>query len=512
MRRRSRAHVKRQTIIKVALILSPFILGILYVGGAIYIIRDITSFANTQYYNPGSFIPANFTLMAKWADQIELRFEQYHMPANISLKCTFTDKNYTDVSYYHPTDNVALSTGMALATECFRYAAAVKENNSALKENASRCIKRLLTGFSYLLAVPNGGIGPDYPGIISRFYWAPDNVVIPGYGSITNWMLDENEVRHFNGTGAYKNWRWRGYTSKDEMAGYLYGLGAAIQFCQDDPWIWNRTRLLIAQIIEGYLKTDWLVINGDGNPCGSDMKALLFAGGGEWILSLLRIGKTAFPDGRYDELYHYFTSKNMYMTIVAGGQNLNLIMDYYAWNFLHKTLFNLITLEDDPNLKNLYIKQYESGTYNLMKYTRSPYFNMMYLIFTGKNDSAIKADIFDQLMRFQNNTHIRNVNATPRPAWHQLNAKMQYWRDFIDHNPLGVLYSPLKLEVSFGDIYLQPATVDMMYSNVGNFYEKSPFSPISENERTGDGLTEGPGNTFTVVYWMGRAYGIIPHP
>jgi hypothetical protein len=510
LRRRARAHIKRNTILKFLVLICPFLLGVLYFGGAIYIIRDVTSFVHTKYYNPAEFIPANFTLLAEWADQLELRFEQYHMPANISLKCTFTDYNYNTVSYYHDTDNVALSTGMALATECFRYAAAVHENNSALKTNASRCIKRLLTGFSYLLAVPNGGIGPEYPGIISRFYWAPDNVDIPGYDSITTWMMDETQVRHFNGTGAFSDYRWRGYTSKDEMAGYLFGLGAAVQHCQDDPWIMNRTRLLIAQIIEGYLKTNWLVINGDGNPCGSDMKALFFLSGGEWILSLLRIGKTAFPDGRYDALYHYFASKNMYMNIVGGGSNLNVIMDYYAWSFSHKTLFNLITLEDDPNLRNLYVNQYIDGIYDLMKYTRSPYFNMMYLVFTGNNDSEVKADVFDQLMRFENNTLCRNVNENPRPPSHELNPKMQYWRDFIDNNPIGMLYAPLKLEVDFDDIYLQPATVDMMYNNIGNFYESNPFEATGGH--TGNGLSEGPGNTFTVIYWMGRAYGIIPPP
>ncbi|MHA1265648.1 MAG: hypothetical protein ACTSRS_10480 [Candidatus Helarchaeota archaeon] len=518
MRKRPRSGIKFSSLLKIGLVLLPFLLGGLYIGGALYIIGDITTPFLQKNYDSGEFIPANFTLMAQWADAIELRFEQYHIPANISLKVTFTDSNYDTPSYYHPTDNVALSTGMALATECFRYRAAVRENNTALKTNATRVIKKLLTGFSYLLAVPNGGIGPEYPGTISRFYWAPDNTAIPGYASITNWMLDENEVRHFNGTGAYKNYRWRGYTSKDEMAGYLFGLGAAIQFCQDEPWIWNRTRLLIAQIIEGYLKTNWLVINGDGNPCGSDMKSIMFMTGGEWILSLLRIGKTAFPDGRYDQLYHYFASKDMYMNSVARADPLNLIMDYYAWNFNHKTIFNLITLEDNPQLKNFYISQYINGIYNKIRYTRSPYFNMMYLVFTGENNDEIKKDIFDQLMRFENNTLCRNVNATARPSSHQLNPRIQYWRDFIGTNPIGMLYSPLTLEVGAltaegKNYYLQPATVDMMYHNVGNFYEKNPFEEISGyNSPSNNGLTEGPGNTFTVVYWMGRAYGIIPPP
>ncbi len=518
MRRRSRTgpRIKISTILKLAFILIPFLLGGLYVWGAIYIIEDVTAPMLEQQYDPASFIAPNFTLMAQWADQLEYRFEQYHCPTGISLKCTFDDYSYTTVDRYHDTDNVALSTGLALATECFRYAAGKRENNLTIQANATRVIKKLLTGFSYLLAVPNGGIGPDYPGTISRFYWSPNDTSIPGYQHVTDWMLSDH-VRHFNGTGEYSNWRWRGYTSKDEMAGYLYGLGAAIQFVgEDDPWIWNRTRLLVAQLIEGFIDTNWLVMNGNGNPVGSDLKAYVQTG--EWALSLLRIGKTAFPDGRYDQLYHYFASKDMYMNSVARADTLNLIMDYYGWNFGHKALFNLITLEDNPTLKSFYVQQYINGMYSKLRYTRSPYFNMMYLVFIGSNDSAIKADIFDQLMRFENNSFCRNVNSTLRSPAAELNPQVLYWRDFISNNPLGMLYSPLiELEVDLltpdgRDLYLEPATVDMMYHNPGNFYESNPFEATGSNRASNNGLSEGPGNTFTCVYWMGRAHGIIPPP
>lgn len=518
MRKRPRKGLKKSSYLKVGLLMLPFVLGLMYVGGALYIINDITSEFFVKHYDSGSFIPANFTAMAEWADQMELRFEQYHMPSNISLRCTFNGYNYTNVSSYHGTDNVALSTGMALATECFRYRAAVNEGNASLKASATEYITRLLTGFSYLLAVPNGGIGPDYPGSISRFYWAPDHVTITGYQGVTNWMLNENEERHFNGTGAYQNYRWRGTTSKDEMAGYLFGLGAVIQHCQNESWIFERARLLIAQMIEGYIKTNWIFINGDGHPVGSDMKSTLFVSGGEWILTLLRIGKTAYPDGRYDALYHFFATKDTYMNCIARSDALNLIMDYYAWNFEHKVMFNLITLEDNPRLKNFFINSYVTGIYDKIKYTRSPYFNMMYLVFTGCNDSDIKADVFDQLMRFENNQFCRNVNSTPRPANHTINPDIIKWRDFVQNNPLGALYEPLTLEVGVlsedgRNYYLEPATVDMLYTNVGNFYESNPHEERSGAiHRDNNGLTEGPGNCFTVVYWMGRAYGIIPPP
>ncbi|NVM31898.1 MAG: hypothetical protein HWN65_23865, partial [Candidatus Helarchaeota archaeon] len=80
---------------------------------------------------------------------------------------------------------------------------------------------------------------------------------------------------------------------------------------------------------------------------------------------------------------------------------------------------------------------------------------------------------------------------------------------------IGMLYKPLTLEVGAltpegKALYLEPATIDMLYTNIGNFYEKNPHEEITTT--TGSGLSEGPGNTFTCVYWMGRAYGIIPAP
>ncbi|GAI50989.1 unnamed protein product, partial [marine sediment metagenome] len=169
-----------------------------YAGGVFYILDDLASFTYTIGLNTTDFIEPDFNKMAQWTTKIDDRFEQYHMASNLSLTITFTDYNYTIPAYYHSTDNAGLSTGTSLATYCFKYKAAKDEGNITMMEDALRIIKGLLTGFSYMLAVPNGGIGPDYPGIPARFYWAPEHKNIPGYEHVTNWMLSPH-VRHFNG-------------------------------------------------------------------------------------------------------------------------------------------------------------------------------------------------------------------------------------------------------------------------------------------------------------------------
>jgi len=510
MRIRTRKNLKRHNLLVILLFFLPFGSFLGYASGVFYILDDLASFTYTIGLNTTDFIEPDFNKMAQWAAKIDDRFEQYHMASNLSLTITFTDYNYTTPVYYHSTDNAGLSTGTSLATYCFKYKAAKDEGNQTMMEDALRIIKGLLTGFSYMLAVPNGGIGPDYPGIPARFYWAPEHKSIPGYEHVTNWMLSPH-VRHFNGSGDYKNWRCRLYTSKDEMGGYLFGLGRTLQLC-DDPWVQERVKLLIAQLIEGFRKTNWLVIGGDGNPCGTDLKATL--GSGEWVLSLLNLGRIAHP-GVYDDLWHYYATKNMYMNGIGEGSNFNIIEEYYGWNFGHMDLFNLIMTTQDPNLKQFFINEYIQGTYPLIRYHRNAFFNMIYLVWTGDENQTIRNDIFDQLMRFQDNIEwgkggYINFNATERPSWHTKNPAPEKWKQILN-GPLGFLYAPVALEIDFTDeLWMQPATVDMMYYDPGNFWGDNPFE--EDGGRQASGLTEGDGRVYNCVYWMGRAYGIIPPP
>ena len=72
----------------------------------------------------------------------------------------------------------------------------------------------------------------------------------------------EDEYLHYNGTGDYKNWRVRLHTSLDEMAGYIQGFGSVLKWidpddCEISKWCYNRVRLLVAQMIEGFKDTNW---------------------------------------------------------------------------------------------------------------------------------------------------------------------------------------------------------------------------------------------------------------
>lgn len=493
----------------------PFIPVLGYFGGATQILDSITEFNYYIGLDTSDLLAPDFDTMAQWADILDEQFEDVHMPTGIALRLTWEDITGTKVDYYHSTDNVGLSTGLALATYCFKYKAAKDAGNTEQMEDALRVVKGLVEGFSMLLAVPNGGIGPNYPGLPSRFYWAPQDRNIEGYEHITEWMVGENE-RHYNGTGIYSQYRWRSWTSKDEMGGYFFGLGRCLELV-DDPWVQERVGLLTAQLIEGFKNTNWEVIAGDGNPAGTDLKNTLLSG--EWVLSLLNMGKKSNPE-LYNELYMQYAAKQQYMNMAIGSNRYNTIMDYYANSFGHKNLFNLIMLEQEPALKEWYVQEYTNKVYQNIRFHRVPYFNMMYLVFSGDQNETIRADIYDQLMRFkyyefEKYGALRSHDAVPRPSWHQKNPEIEQWRSNLVGNPLYALYSPLTIEFGVLDAnnrpyYLQPLTTENWLNDIGNFYGSNPFE--ERGSITGDLKAEGCGNVFTVVYWMGRAYGIIPPP
>lgn len=497
----------------VFLFVGPFVPFFVYLQSGFSLLDECSSFNFTIGLNTSEFIDPVYGKLDRWARTLDDRFEKMHMPSNIALRVTFKDYDYDEINYYHSTDNVGLSTGLALATYCFKYKACEDSGDIEGMEQALRIVKGLVDGFSMLLAVPSGGIGPDYPQHPTRFVWSPEDREIEGFELVTNWMVGEHE-RHYNGTGIYSQYRWRGWTSKDECGGWFFGLGRALQLV-DDPWVQERVKLLTAQMIEGFRKTNWMITSGEGYPVGTDLKASLLSG--EWILSLLSMGKLAYPE-RYTELYNHYLAKEMYGNMAIGNNRMNTIMDYYANSFGHKNVFNLIMLTEDPNVKQMFVNQYVKNMYENIKYHRVSYFNMMYLVFTGDTNETIRADIYDQLMRFEA-YHIdyygaiRNLNATPRPSWHQKNPQIEYYRDQLANNLLYSIYQPLLIEFGVLDstrrpFYIQPLRTENWLNDIGNYYGSNPFEERGSTE--GNGLSEGCGNVFTAVYWMGRAYGIIP--
>ena len=534
MRIRTRKNLKKKNVAIVGLFLIPMLGFLTYAGMCIYILNDVASYTlrmpspNTEYFYKLSEINEN--TLEKLAYTYEYQLRAQHSPANIPVDITFKDRTYDEIESWQGTDNGALHLGYALAAECFRYKTALDDGNSLELMRATSSLKKFVTGFSDMLAAPNGGIGPNFSGTPARFVCSPENRKYHPF------MFEENP-RHFNGTGEYKNWRVRLHTSRDELAGYYLGLACILKFIdpnksEDSKWCVDRVKLLVEQMIEGFKKTNWLVLGGEGEPVGSDLNSYLE--GSTWQLALLRIGATALPE-KYDSLYQYAASKILSMNGANMGGIWNTVEDTYALAFGMDVMFSLIVLEDNPQLQYHYIKNFETGFYDYIRYHRNAYYNIVHLAFMTLisnpskfedpeyKDEAIRWDILDQLWRFQVsgwNKGIRNYNIWERShstRWSsfnpeirrmQINPSKARWRNFFENTTYGNIFSWIGDEFHFENgMYLLPLTI----SECGVHYflwEHSKFYDLG-GDPGGNGLTQAVPTSYLVVYWMARAYNII---
>ncbi len=534
MRIRKRKNLAKKNAAIVGLFLIPLIGFGIYVGALLYILNDVAAFTyhmpppDTKYFYELGKI--NEETLEKLAQTYESQLRKQHAPANIPVDVTFKDRTYREIDYWHGTDNGALHLGYALAAECFRYKTALDEGKSLELIRATNMIKKFVTGFSDMMAAPNGGIGPNYSGTPARFVCSPENRKYHPF-------LFEEHPRHFNGTGKYKDWRVRLHTSRDELAGYDLGLACVLKFVDpeksaDSKWCVDRIKLLTEQMIEGFKKTNWLVLGGEGEPVGSDLNPYLE--GSTWQLALLRIGATANPE-KYESLYQYVASKALSMNSANMGGVWNTVEDTYALAFGMDVMFALIMLEDNPLLRNHYIKNFETGFYDYLRRHRNAYYNIIHLVFMtlvddpslfedpNYNDDTIRWDVLDQLWRFQVsgwNKGIRNYNIWDRPhstRWSSLNPEIRKmklnpskarWREFFENDVNGALFSWISDEFHFDrDMYQLPLTV----SEYGVHYflwEHSKFYGEGGDPR-GNGLKQAVPTSYLTIYWMARAFDVI---
>jgi len=476
-------------------------------------------------------------ILEQMAEYYEIQLEKYHMISNITQNVRFTDYNYDTVEQHLSTDNGNLYIAYTIAAQCLKYKWAMDNNEPEHLANATRMITKLLTALSTFMAAPNGGLGINpktgqwFPGTLARW------VAPPGTEHLHQWMFDEHP-RHFNGTGEYSNWRVRLLTSRDELGGFYLSMSSVLKFVtgtdDDSVWAWNMAKLLTSQMIEGFKNTNWLLLGGEGEPTGSDLNPILE--GSTWQLALLRIGATADPE-RYMDLYHYCAAKMLGLNSASMGDPMGFIGGYYGYSFGLDVMLSLIWLEEDPNLRFLYIQNYENNFYSVVRYHRNNFFNTAHLIFMTMlteeqkarfenpdyDDENIKLDVLDNMWRFYTSgwaEGIRNYNLTQRPhstratSTNPLIASMErvpnkrYWREFFETSIYGPLFSWIEFQWDFDD---EPYTLPLTVSEYGIHHwvwEHNKFTDEGGNP-TGNGLTQAAPNSFICFYWMLRAYGII---
>ncbi len=483
-------------------------------GQVAYIFNDIPSFGTDESLrpDPSTFVVANYTRLAEMAEFYDYRYETFHIPLNFTAGTSFTSPALTTVSSYSFSDNGALWTGSALAGFVGKYEAAKRENNAAMKDNATRVIRKLVDGMAMMLAVPNGGLGSDYGATVARKWAAPEHRALYALSGSES-LFNMAHTKYFNGTGPYSQYRWSDYTSNDEYGGYYMGIAIAFKYLDevDAPDVHAKLKLIIDQLCAGMLRSNFLGIGGFGGPTGVDQKMRMF-NGATWSLVVLKMGALAFPE-KYASTYYNYALENMnaYYGSKEGGIQ-EIVSNYYAFNFGLDVCFGLLMLEEDPVLLARYIKNLEDSIWYCVRYHRNPYFNAIYLaaqraVHDDGRFESIERDVEDQLMEFDIN-HFPDVyqGVEPVPSHYKI-VDFSKYKDFFENNTIGVLFAPLFEEFNLeGTFYDHPLTVKMKDTDIF-MWDRNPFFPA------GGGINskyEEPGTSFAAPYWIMRGFCGMP--
>ncbi|MBD3351248.1 MAG: hypothetical protein GF364_07155 [Candidatus Lokiarchaeota archaeon] len=473
-----------------------------------------------------SFLDPNGEELEDAAYFYDYRFSNYHLMWDQVVGTKFENDSetygyitYTNITKYYFSDNEALWGGTAYVSWTYKYLVAVNENNVTMRNYARNVLINLTSGLSMLMAVPNGGLGSDYRGILGRGYAPPD-------GNDTWDDIFDDEPKHFNGTGIYSDWRWRGYTSNDEYGGYYLFLAMALKYLSDIEPIYENVSLIVDQLCEYMLDNNFLGIHGTGSTTGVDQKPLL-GNGGFWIAILLKMGAICFPE-KYENLYlYYMANEFLYLHAHEGGLQ-ETVANYYAYHFAYCICLGYLLLE--PITSSIGRVFYSGFLESIWQYTRNhrnAWYNALFLMIAHENGlindntellnlpedvstmhpveniSQIVADVGDQLTRYTN-SHFPDLHyASPEsiPEEYELFSPVS---EFVEKYNFSPALQDL-LGIDENDLfYNKPLTCDYLEAD-WFIWNDNPWNYDDiwcENLRR-----EYPGISFTLPYWMMRYCG-----
>ncbi|MBD3186569.1 hypothetical protein GF325_07070 [Candidatus Bathyarchaeota archaeon] len=484
--------------------------------------RSLISFSSelTSVPVPSILIPGNASRLSEMAAEFEFYLERDHLPLNYTLTVYWNDL-FTEISAFGTAGDAAIWTGMTLAMAAYKYATMKRDGNSTQVQDALDLVHRMIFGVSLLLAIPNGGIGPRYAGVLARSVspknWSTTNPPIAGYDYTSH--ADNRDV--FDGKGDYSDWMWIGYPSLDQYSGIVMGITVAAALV-DDSWVQDQVRLLAAQIIEHFRHTNWRLT--DGNSPGTSRTTgqsfhYKIQISSFWLLGVLFMGKLTDPT-RYTSLFNHFAFERGYADRLALYSDLRMfsLFNYYSMNINWVILHGMAAFETHPYLHALFGNLFENTLYPVIQGHRNAWFNMAYLQVTGKNLPSVQDDVVDQLMRFDieripgqaNTTRLpeRGLNVTGNyhdlvnESWERM--RFDEWLETKWYFPnarlnLGSLFMDASQE------YLaKPKTVEH-YQCVDFLWQRTPWEEYdySPARRQDSGLS------FLLPYYMARYCGFL---
>ena len=495
-----------------------------YLLGAFYLLYHIPYESTMKYeIDSSKFMEAEYSDMREFADLFNMYYQNNHTPLDYTLTVYWNSSNYKKIDHFGTAGDAAIWSGMNLAAQSFHYAAARKAEDEQETEYAIELVKKALKGVSILIAVPSGGVGEGYPAILSRSV-CPKNWTELGNPLIDSFtdekVLDEDDV--FDGAGQYSDWWWKGYPSTDQWSGIILGLGQCARMFKNEQggtidWIKERVRVLAIQIIESFIKSNWMLLDlnryGDSRTTGQDFKMSLEMSG-IWVLSILKMGMLAAPD-RYTELYYHYAYERNYINGIEMDYRMFNLHNYYSLNINFNMLTNLVSLEEDPALRTRYENIVNKIYYPIIRISRNAWFNMAFLYMMHNNEretysadeKLIVKDIEDQLMRFNKTRSPRNTTRIPErggdrniPPYKLYNPTDKYRKNPLIASLYGWVLNLYDKEIlEYAKRTDEYHAVDFCWQRTT--WEESPESPYTRQDS---------GLAFLLVYYIGRYLDLFP--
>ncbi|MBN2154223.1 MAG: hypothetical protein JW839_22400 [Candidatus Lokiarchaeota archaeon] len=493
----NRLEPPRPTSITLAALIAISGFLIPYIGFFVYAMEDYNRISyESPAPDPSTFVDINSSRLYAMANWYEDNIAKYHMPHDMIVETRFNANTTvgTPTSYGGFTDS-AEWTGHYLMAEAFRYATCQRDGNTTHASQALANITKTLQGIDKILHVsPNGGM--------ARYAWPLAQY--PGT------VRDNRYLGSWNG----QYYIYEDDTSRDMHNGIIMGLGFAYLLV-DDAAVRATVARLVSDMLDYFLDRGWLYVNPEGDPNGTDLDDGFWLGGtnGLWTLAYLKVGELV-NSTRYSLLYREYAIDRDYAhrSSFAAFSRANTVQSYYGLLLDWELMFALATLETEPNLKALYLHHMDQ-MYHLTKNDRTAIFNAMWLALEDidrTNQPAgmtVIEDVGDCLMRFYS-----APQRFPGRDYKVANPGQESpvavkWRDFFTDDIGGTLYPFWELLFKFPVVSDTPLTPDRR-EQTDFLWSRSPFSLGAG----GNGYFEGPGNDFTVVYWLCRYYDIIAPP
>jgi len=379
---------------------------------------------------PFLFIATTFPLAASEADALAIsaKIQARFLPFGTILEPIYASSSSNQIVYYTDCGDSALWTGAYLAAEAFRY----KVTQSA---DALNNVRSALAGLKALTDVTGN----------NRLARCMAMANSPYAGSIVS-QEASNTINH------NPPWIWVDNTSRDEVVGAFFGLGAAFDLVNDST-VQSDISALATRLIGFVAGHEWTPNNDLGNT---------FLLRPEELQMMIVVARHVNPGIQV-------SAPPLSLPINVGAEfDVASNSSYFKFNLDFMTFYNLVRLNHDSSYLSAYkiVRNYTASHQNA-------FFDMIDSALQGANstrDAEARMLLDEWLVRPVRDPHVDLTNTV----------------SVCGSEACSPVPVPLRPPTDF-------------------LWQRDPF----QLSGGGTSTVESPGIDYILPYWMGRYYGVI---